>query len=222
MISLSTLFGIEAVLFDLDGTLVLTEDRTDRAVTALLNAHGVSGEPEFDPSRFHGVTWEAIGVQLAERWPVLGTIDVAAKLHRLFHETFLADPPTPVPGAPEAVAAAAAVMPTAIVTSSNRETLALVCDQLDLHGLITTTITAEDCTQSKPFPEPFFLAADRLGVAPERCLVFEDSVAGIQAGAAVGATVIAIGAESGHEPWIPDFYDLPEDFFMNATRTTHA
>ena len=108
-------------------------------------------------------------------------------------------------------------MPTAIVTSSNRETLTRVCDQLQLHGLITATVAAEDCDRSKPDPEPFTLAAQRLGVAPERCLVFEDSAAGVRAATAAGATVIAIGSESGHEPWITDYHDLPEGYFGRVT-----
>jgi len=218
MSSIPALHGLEAVLFDMDGTLILSEDRCDRAITALLKAHGVSVDPAFDLSRFHGITWETIGVQLAERWPLPGAIDVAAELQRQFHETFVAEPPPRVPGAREAVAAAAAVVPIAIVTSSNRETLILVCDQLDLHGLVSATVAAEDCTESKPSPEPFALAADRLGVDPRRCLVFEDSVAGVQAGEASGAAVIAIGSESGHAPWIPDYRDLPADFFLRASR----
>ena len=222
MSSTPTPHGIEAVLFDMDGTLVLTEDRSDRAVRALLTAHGVSVDPDFDLSRFHGVTWAAIGAQLVERWPLLASIDVAAALQRHFHQTLIDDPPAPVAGAPEALAAAAAVMPTAIVTSSNRETLTLVCDQLALHGLVTVTVSAEDVTRSKPSAEPFTLAAERLGVDPERCLVFEDSLAGVQAGGAAGATVIAIGSESGHEPWMADYRGLPPGFFSRASRSANV
>ena len=125
-----------------------------------------------------------------------------------------------MPGAAEAVRAASVPVPTAIVTSSNRETLTLVCDQLDLHGLVTATVTAEDCTRSKPDPQPFTLAAQRLGVPCERCLVFEDSAAGVQAAQAAGATVIAIGDESGHSAWVPDYRALPTDFFDRASGAT--
>ncbi|MDP6945629.1 MAG: HAD family hydrolase [Myxococcota bacterium] len=222
MMALSPPRGIQAVLFDMDGTLLVSEDRTDRAIAALLAARG-EGEPgadhpDVDPTRFHGVTWEATVEWLAERWPDLGGVDVAAELQRRFHETFVEDPPPQVPGAREALAAAAAVVPVAIVTSSNRETLTLVCDQLDLHGLVSATVAAEDCTASKPSPQPFVRAAERLGKDPRRCLVFEDSVAGVQAGLAAGAAVIAIGAESGHAPWLTDYHDLPEGFFAQAAR----
>jgi sugar-phosphatase len=204
---------IEAVLFDLDGTLIRSEDRTDAVVLALLAEQGIDRPSDFDLTHCHGVTWAAIARPLVERWPVLDGVDVAAALQRYFQQTFVADPPMPVPGALEAVAAASSVLPVAIVTSSNRETLALVCEQLQLTGLVAATVCAEDCRESKPSPEPFALAAERLHVAPERCLIFEDSVAGVRAGVAVGAAVIAVGPESGHEPWIADFEALPADFF---------
>ena len=208
---------VEAVLFDLDGTLIHSEDRTDAAVLALLAAQGIERPSGFDLSQFHGVTWAAVVRSLVERWPVLDGIDVAAVLQRHFHQTFVTDPPMTLPGALEAVAAASTALPVAIVTSSNRETLALVCEQLQLSGLVAATVCAEDCRESKPSPEPYALAAERLNVAPERCLVFEDSVAGVRAGAAVGAAVIAVGPESGHDPWIVDFEALPAGFFSRRT-----
>ena len=54
-------------------------------------------------------------------------------------------------------------------------------------------ITAERVTNSKPDPEGFLLAASTLGVAPEDCVVFEDSGAGIRAGLDAGMTVIGVG-----------------------------
>ena len=207
--------GVEAVLFDMDGTLVLTEDRTDQAMAALLA--GLGQDPAaIDLTRFHGVTWEASVAWLTERWPAMEGRATAAELQRRFHETFVDAPPPPVPGARAAMVAAAAVVPTAIVTSSNRETMTLVCGQLDLHGLLSATVGAEDCSRSKPDPQPFLIAAERLGVDPRRCLVFEDSAVGVRAAKAAGASVIAIGAESGHTPWIADYHALPARFFAGV------
>ena len=211
---------IEAVLFDLDGTLILSEDRTDAAVRALLAEEGIVDLSGVDLSDFHGVTWDSIARTLVARWPVLEGGDVARALQGNFHQTFIADPPRAVPGAREAVAAASSQMPVAIVTSSNRQTLDLVCEQLQLTGLLTTTVCAEDCRESKPSPQPFIFAAERLNVAPERCLIFEDSVAGVRAGLAAGAAVIAVGPESGHVPWIADHEALPPDFFAHSTEDT--
>jgi len=65
----------------------------------------------------------------------------------------------------------------------------------------------EDCTH---------IAAERLGVEPGRCLVFEDSVAGLEAARAAATVVIAIGTGSNHDPWIADYSDLPTDFFAHV------
>ncbi len=206
---------IDAVLFDMDGTLIRSEDRTDAAVLALLAAHGIDAPADFDLSSFHGVTWAASAPPLVARWPMLAGVDLVASMQGHFHQTFVTDPPLTMPGAVAAVTAASAAVPVAIVTSSNRETLALVCEQLQITGLITARVCAEDCRTSKPSPEPFNVAAARLKVAPEHCLIFEDSVAGVRAGSAAGAAVIAVGTESGHEPWIADFEALPVGFFTD-------
>ena len=67
---------IEAVLFDLDGTLICSEDRTDAAVLALLAEQGIDRPSGFDLSHFHGVTWASTVRPLVERWPVLEGVDV--------------------------------------------------------------------------------------------------------------------------------------------------
>ncbi len=207
---------IDAVLFDMDGTLIHSEDRTDTAVRALLHEHEIPVPADFDFNSFHGVTWATSAQSLVEGWAVLEDVDVAAALQQHFHQTFVTDPPMTIPGAVEALTQASASLPVAIVTSSNRETLKLVCEQLGIRELLSASLCAEDCRESKPSPEPFLLAAKGLGVLPEHCLIFEDSVAGVRAGLAAGAAVIAVGPESGHEPWIDDFKALPSAFFSSG------
>jgi mannitol-1-/sugar-/sorbitol-6-phosphatase len=100
----------------------------------------------------------------------------------------------------------------AIVTSAGR---LLASRRLGAAGLPIpkVMITAEDVQFGKPSPEGFLLAAERLGVEPEQCLVFEDAPAGIAAGKAAGSDVIAITAAREHEfdarcPTIKDFTKL--------------
>jgi mannitol-1-/sugar-/sorbitol-6-phosphatase len=212
---------IDAVLFDMDGTLIESEDRTDAAVSALLAEYGIDVPSGFDYSSFHGVTWTSSARFLVKHYPSLDGVNVAAALQRHFHQTFITDPPMSIPGAVAAVTQASASLPVAIVTSSNRETLTLVCEQLQIADIINATVCAEDCKESKPSPEPFLLAARRLNVMPAHCLVFEDSAAGVQAGLASGAAVIAVGAESGYTPWVKDFEALPSVFFLPCVGDNH-
>jgi len=82
-------------------------------------------------------------------------------------------------------------------------------------------VCAEDYTRSKPDPQAYLLAASRLGIAPERCLAFEDGVVGVRAARAAGMHVIAVtacssnpsdAAQAAHQS-IADYTDLASDFF---------
>lgn len=82
---------------------------------------------------------------------------------------------------------------TAIVTSSDNEKLnSLWKAHPDLREFFDTVVSADDITRSKPDPEGYLLAAKRLNVAPENAFVFEDSLAGLQAGHAGGMTVVGV------------------------------
>jgi sugar-phosphatase len=99
---------------------------------------------------------------------------------------------TPLPGAPELLAG----LPPgswAIVTSGNYELAraTLTKARLPWPQLL---VTADDVTHGKPDPEPYLTAAHRAGVAPQRCVVIEDSIAGVAAGHAAGAQVLALAA----------------------------
>ena len=81
----------------------------------------------------------------------------------------------------------------AIVTSSNQKQMSHLYQQhYGLKPMFDAIITADDITKSKPDPECYLLAAQRLGVAPEDCFVFEDSLAGLEAGRAANMHVVAL------------------------------
>ncbi|MDE6540392.1 MAG: HAD-IA family hydrolase [Muribaculaceae bacterium] len=84
-------------------------------------------------------------------------------------------------------------IPSAIVTSSNTDKMEALFAQLpQLRELVDVVVTDADVANSKPDPEGYLLAASRLGVAPERCVVFEDSRAGLEAGRRAGGKVVAV------------------------------
>lgn len=62
-----------------------------------------------------------------------------------------------------------------------------------------TLVTADDIEQGKPAPDPYLLAADRLGIAPQHCVVFEDAPAGVEAAQRAGAKVIAVASTNPPE-----------------------
>ncbi len=81
---------------------------------------------------------------------------------------------------------------TALVTMSKRSDAIHILHSLEIESLLDLVLTSEDITRSKPDPEGYLLAAKMLQVAPQECLVLEDSVNGVRAAKAAGMNVIAI------------------------------
>ena len=91
-----------------------------------------------------------------------------------------------VPEVLEHVLEAHGRIPTAIVSGSTRESVVASLTALGLLGYFDTLVCAGEYVHGKPSPEPFLMAAERLGVAPEHCLVFEDAQPGIEGAKAAG------------------------------------
>lgn len=117
----------------------------------------------------------------------------------------------------------AAGIPTAIVTSSNDKKMENVWRaHPELKEMVTAVLTSNDFTASKPDPECFLKAMEVLGVSPERAIVFEDSIHGIQAGKNSGAFVVGLSTTFPKERIkdnchlvIPDFRDITIEFLLD-------
>jgi sugar-phosphatase len=172
----------EAVLFDMDGTLIDSTPAVVRAWTTWAIEMGLTAE---QLGRHHGVP--SAGVVRA----VLPPERHAAAIARI-NELELADVGDIVvlPGAAEALKALAEAK-NAIATSCNAP---LAQARIRAAGLVppSTVVTADDVRHGKPDPEPFLLAAERLGVDPRRCLVVEDAPMGLRAARAAGCFTLAV------------------------------
>ncbi len=87
-------------------------------------------------------------------------------------------------------------IPCAVASSTEAENIRVVLRLLALEDCFQAIISADDVSTGKPDPQVFLLAANKLGFAPERCIVFEDAVVGIEAAHAAGMRVIALSTTS--------------------------
>jgi len=104
----------------------------------------------------------------------------------------------------------------ALATSAPRQNVEVTLVRLGVGRFFDAVVTSEDVVRGKPDPQVFFLAAERLGVLPERCLVIEDSAAGIEAARQAHMRCIAVGASALELPAeiaSPSLADLPLDAF---------
>jgi beta-phosphoglucomutase family hydrolase len=174
----------DAYIFDCDGTLADTMPLHYRAWCAALKEHNA----EFPEALFYelgGVTTERIVEMLNERhghsMPVRET---AMYKDNLFIE--LIPQTLPIEPVVELVRQFHSVKPLAVASGGTRVIVTKILDALGILKKFDAVVTAEDCQRGKPAPDPFLEAAHRLGVVPERCLVFEDTTAGIAAAKAAG------------------------------------
>lgn len=170
------------VIFDMDGTLVDSTPAVLRSWVTWAKELGI------DPLRlqgFHGVPAATIAAQFVPAQ------DLDRSLQRITElEINDVDDIVVLPGAAEALAALASA-PNAIATSCTRP---LADARIGASGLVApdVVVTVDDVTRGKPHPDPFLLAAERLGLDPADCLVVEDAPLGLQAARAAGCAVLAV------------------------------
>jgi beta-phosphoglucomutase len=214
--------NISAILFDLDGTLIDSETITDRAVGELLTQHNIDTKG-LDFLQFHGISWQRLELILKERYTTLADVEILGYLEKRFYEISKTEPPPLLPGARETFLAANAQVPTAIVTGSGAADVEAFLDRADLRHACSFYLSYEMYSPSKPDPSCYLMAAERLNLPPDQCLVFEDSLPGLSAARTAGMPTIALTYSSPPPPpgladrMIEDYTHLPVDFFHTIT-----
>jgi len=179
-----------AYLFDCDGTIA---DSMPLHYVAWSTALDEWGCP-FDETLFY--EWggkpvhEIISTLNRMQGLNMPVAEVAERKESLYYEQL----PNlkPVPEVLEQIEAQYGVIPLAVVSGSSRESVVNSLTALGLLERFDTIVGAEDYARSKPAPDGFLTAAERLGVSPADCLVFEDTALGIQAATAAGMASVRV------------------------------
>lgn len=184
--------NIRGLLFDLDGVIIDSETEYSK-IWRHINEVFPTGVPDLERV-IKGCTLTSI---LTTYFPENQREEVKEMLYRLEGEMryYYA------PGGREILLQARdAGIPAALVTSSDDIKMSHLYEQIpELRGMFTAIVTAGDISRSKPDPEGYLLGASRLGLDASQCIVFEDSLQGLEAGLRAGAHLVAIASTLGRD-----------------------
>jgi len=182
---------IQAVVFDLDGVLIQTEELWDEVRAGMARAAGGRyGEEE--QRAMMGMSSPEWSRYMHEHVGLPESPDeIAAEVVRRMSARYGEQLPL-IDGAIEAVGRLSARWPLGVASSSNRELIDLVLELSGLDRHFRATVSSEEVARGKPAPDVYLEACRRLGVEPARAAAVEDSHAGIRSAKAAGMCVLAI------------------------------
>jgi HAD superfamily hydrolase (TIGR01509 family) len=182
---------IDAVVFDLDGVIVDSEQVWDEVREAYTREVGGTYTDEATRSMM-GMSSTEWSRYMAEALRVPGTpAEINEAIVARMLERYGEAPPL-IPGAVDAVRRIAARWPLAVASSSNPELIEVVLRSARLELLFPVTVSSQEVARGKPAPDVYLEAAARLGVEAVRCAAVEDSHNGIRSAKAAGMRVVAI------------------------------
>lgn len=190
--------SIQAIIFDMDGTLMETEEQWDVVRRQLAADAGVPW-PEGATQAMMGMStpeWgeylaTSVGLPMTAAQAAEKTIDAMATHHREGVEL--------LPGAVESVRRMAGHYRIAIASSSPRRLIDAGVEAMGIGELLGATVSTEEVATGKPAPDGFLRAAELLGVKPENCVAIEDSTNGVLSALAAGMRVVCV-PPSFHPP----------------------
>lgn len=178
------------LLFDLDGTLFDTREANVAAYADAFQAAGVSFNDAAYRQHF-GLRFNEMMAAIAPNIPTAKKAEIRQQKSRYYRKHL--DKITPNSGLIGLVKAAAGRFRTGLVTTASRHNVELILGQFELgDDDFDVIITGEDVQQSKPHPECYRRAMQKLGFPPHEVIIFEDSDSGLTAARAAGAHVVRV------------------------------
>ena len=181
----------DAILFDLDGTIVDTEPAASKALRECFSEWNMPITME-DANSVTGRTWVVTFEQLFPKYPLPLSREKASKIILDRYHAILQENLPVVPGAVEAVEHLSEHYPLGLVSGSFNHQIMWALDNLEIRNRFKLILGGDEYAHSKPAPDGYMQAMRDLGVDPKKTLVFEDSTAGVASALAAGTWVVAV------------------------------
>jgi haloacid dehalogenase superfamily, subfamily IA, variant 3 with third motif having DD or ED len=205
---------LEAILFDLDGTLADTDPVHLQVFAELLKPLGYEVDDEFFRKHISGARNEILFRKFFPDYSAEEIIAAGEAKEALFRDK--ACHVQPVDGLGHILQwAAEKQLRLALVTNAPRSNVSFMLSSLGLEDTFEIMVMAEDVTEGKPNPAPYLLALEKLGISADRSIVFEDSLTGIRSAKGAGLRVYGMMTtlsvdklhEAGADVAIEDYND---------------
>ncbi len=213
--------NLKAIIFDLDGVIIDSEILHEEAARMAMSRYALDAA-SLDFDAFKGKTEQDVFEYVVEANEAnhVSVADLIALKQRLYGD--LLDRLQPVSGALAFIERLARVgVALGLTTSSLPENQQRAFDKFDLYRYFDTVVTAADVTHAKPHPEPYLTTAQRLGVAPARCLVIEDSTHGVRSARRAGCRVAGLTTTFGKEALAEAGAEVVVDRYDELARHLH-
>ncbi len=219
---------IKGVIFDLDGTLVMAEQLHHLAFERVFKEFGIDFTLEEWVTKYAGAGSEhAFRAIFADRGVLVTEeqiVQCVAKKHAFYSEIVQQTNVPVVRGAVEFVQNIQKQGLKKIIATgnSNMQAVRLMLERVGLFVYFPEILSISKVPHGKPAPDVFLAAADRLGLTPEECIVFEDSINGVKAAKAAGIRCIALSTttrpealmQAGADEVVRDYTWVREELFL--------
>lgn len=193
--------NIQGVIFDLDGVIVSTDEFHFQAWKQLAEAEGIAFDRE-DNERLRGVSrMESLEILLEKSSRAYSDVEkeeMAGRKNAIYRDLLKTLSPADILPGVTAVLDALRDRGIKIAIGSSSRNAGPILAAIGLESAFDAVVDGTHIARSKPDPEVFILAGERLGIPADRCLVVEDAAAGVDAAVAAGMAVLAVGSAVGH------------------------
>ncbi len=203
---------VTTVIFDMNGVITDDEGLHERATQKTFEKVGLIVTPEIYRNYCLGRTDASAFVDLAHDFHLKNHEVTSLITHKsILYQDLIADNLQVYPGVVTLIEKLYQKYTLALTTSSTFEEVQTVVNQMEIENRFKIIVSSNDVKHGKPYPEPYLLTAEKLGVSCENCAVIEDSENGVRSAVAAGMKCIAItNTESGDK--LMDAHCIIDDY----------